>query len=82
MSPPRAALGRTNGLLILQAMEPMGLRRIIILIPVQQNFRVDLKTGIQNFKISFKQNKQFQKLLELIVIILINMFKPKVLRMN
>ena len=37
MSPPRAALARTNGPLILQVMEPMGLRRIMTLILGFQN---------------------------------------------
>ena len=63
MSPPRAALARTNGPLILQVMEPMGLRRIMTLILGFKNI-IEFKSvfslpigGRQSFAIrNFDQN--------------------------
>ena len=58
MSPPRAALARTNGPLILQVMEPMGLRRIMTLVLGFQNI-IEFKSV--NYYILTKTNKIYLK---------------------
>ena len=60
MSPPRAALARTNGPLILQVMEPMGLRRIMTLILGFKNI-IEFKSFLAYQYISTKTKNSIPK---------------------